>query len=55
MPAASVDDYLSVLGNAPALEAAPAWYRAAGALPNMEIGVITTPTLYIWGNQDGSV
>jgi pimeloyl-ACP methyl ester carboxylesterase len=46
---------VSVLGSAPALEAALAWYRAAGALANMEIAPVTVPTLYVWGEQDSSV
>ena len=55
VPSAAIEEYLSVLGNEAALEAALAWYRAAGALANMEIGAIATPTLYMWGEQDGSV
>jgi len=44
-----------VLGNPAALEAAIAWYRAAGALANMEVGPISVPTLYIWGDVDDTV
>ena len=55
VPAPSIAEYLSVLGNGEALEAALAWYRAAGALANMEVGPITVPTLYVWGDQDRSV
>jgi pimeloyl-ACP methyl ester carboxylesterase len=55
VPDASIAEYLSVLGNAAALEAALAWYRAAGALANMEIGTVTVPTLYVWGEEDSSV
>ena len=52
---AAVEEYLSVLGDAKALEAALAWYRAVGALANMEVGPVTVPTLYIWGEDDHSV
>ena len=55
VPASSSDDYVSVLGNAAALEAARAWYRAAGALANMEVGPVEVPTLYVWGEEDSSV
>ena len=55
VPPASIAEYLSVLGNPAALEAALAWYRAAGALANMEVGVVTVPTLYLWGDADASV
>ena len=55
VPAAAIAEYLSVLGNPAALEAALAWYRAAGALANMEVGVVTVPTLYLWGDADASV
>ena len=55
VPDASIAEYLSVLDNPAALEAAIAWYRAAGALANMEVGPIAVPTLYIWGDADASV
>jgi pimeloyl-ACP methyl ester carboxylesterase len=55
VPETSIAEYLSVLGNPPALEAALAWYRAAGALANMEVGPVTVPTLYMWGDNDASV
>ena len=55
VPQSSIDEYVSVLGTPDALEAALAWYRAAGALSDMEIGAITAPTLYIWGDNDESV
>jgi pimeloyl-ACP methyl ester carboxylesterase len=55
VPEASIAEYLSVLGNPAALEAALAWYRAAGALANMEVGPVTMPTLYLWGDNDASV
>jgi len=54
-PEAAIAEYLSVLGNEAALEAALAWYRAAGALTRVEVGAITVPTLYLWGDQDSTV
>ena len=55
VPEASIAEYLSVLGTPPALEAALAWYRAAGALANLEVGPVAMPTLYLWGDNDASV
>ena len=55
VPDASIEAYLSVLGNPAALEAALAWYRAAGALANIEVGPVDVPTLYLWGDKDSSV
>ena len=55
VPEASIADYYSVLGTRPALESALAWYRAAGALTGTEVGTITVPTLYIWGDADATV
>jgi len=52
---AAIVDYYSVLGTRPALESALAWYRAAGALTGTEVGPITVPTLYIWGDADSTV
>ncbi len=51
---AAVEDYLSVLGNAPAMEAALAWYRARGAI-RAPLGIIAVPVLYIWGEADDTV
>jgi pimeloyl-ACP methyl ester carboxylesterase len=55
VPASSIDEYLGVLGTADALEAALAWYRAAGTLAQIEVGPVTVPTLYLWGEADASV
>ena len=54
VPETTVQDYLSVLGTADALNAALAWYRAA---PNLAfpIGTIAVPTMYIWGDADQTV
>ena len=55
VPEPAVEEYVSVLGDPGAMEAALAWYRAAGALTNTEVGPITPRTLYIWGDEDHSV
>jgi len=51
---AAMRDYLSVLGNEPAMEAALTWYRARGAI-RAPLGVIRVPVLYIWGDADDTV
>jgi pimeloyl-ACP methyl ester carboxylesterase len=51
----AIAEYLSVLGDPAALEAALAWYRAAGALTNQDVGPIAAPTLYLWGDVDATV
>ena len=55
VPPASIDEYLGVLGTTEALDAALAWYRAAGALTQIEVGTVRVPTLYLWGEDDASV
>ena len=55
VPADAAELYLSVVGSEPALEAALAWYRAAGALTRIAAGPIAVPTLYLWGDVDQSV
>lgn len=52
---ASIAEYVSVLGEPAALEAALAWYRAAGSLTRIEVGPVTVPTLYVWGDRDATV
>ena len=54
VPAAAMDEHLSVLGNPAAMEAALAWYRANVGLA-ADIGMIEVPTLYIWGDVDATV
>src|SRR5437867_8566007 len=49
VPAAALEEHLSVLGNPAALEAALAWYRANKGLAGT-FGTIKVPTLYIWGD-----
>ena len=51
---AAAQEYLSVLGNEPAMEAALAWYRARGAI-HAPLGVISVPVLYVWGDADDTV
>lgn len=48
-----IDDYLSVVGNPAAMEAALAWYRATGL--RIALPPIAVPTLYVWGENDASV
>ena len=55
VPPAAVDEYLSVIGQPAALEAALAWYRAAGTLARLEVPKISVPTLYVWGDRDATV
>ena len=43
-----------MLGNEPAMEAALAWYRARGAI-RTPLGMISVPTLYVWGDADDTV
>ena len=54
VPPEAVQFYVSVLGDPAAMEAALAWYRAAGGL-RTAIGAVTVPTLYIWGDADATV
>jgi pimeloyl-ACP methyl ester carboxylesterase len=54
VPAAAIDEHMAVLGNEAALEAALAWYRSNKGLA-ADIGTITVPTLYIWGDADATV
>jgi pimeloyl-ACP methyl ester carboxylesterase len=48
VPAAALEEHLSVLGNPAAIEAALAWYRANQGLV-ADIGTIKVPTLYNYG------
>jgi pimeloyl-ACP methyl ester carboxylesterase len=53
LPPRRVEDYLSVVGNPAAMEAALAWYRATGL--RIDLPPITVPTCYLWGDDDVSV
>jgi pimeloyl-ACP methyl ester carboxylesterase len=55
VPPAPIDEYVSVLGTPAALDAALAWYRAAGLIAEMTVAAVTVPTLYVWGENDASV
>jgi pimeloyl-ACP methyl ester carboxylesterase len=55
VPDAHIDEYVSVIGNPDALEAALAWYRSARTLGSAEIGAVAVPTLYLWGDADATV
>jgi pimeloyl-ACP methyl ester carboxylesterase len=55
VPAPAIEEYLSVLGEPAAIEAALSWYRAAGSLTAVEVGPIAVPTLYVWGERDATV
>jgi pimeloyl-ACP methyl ester carboxylesterase len=54
VPDAAIEEHLSVLGNPAALEGALAWYRANVGLV-ADLGAITVPTLYVWGDADATV
>jgi len=54
VPRPAQEKHLAVLGNPAAMNAALAWYRARGAIRS-PLGVITVPTLYIWGDADDTV
>lgn len=52
--AAAIEQHMSVLGNEAAMEAALTWYRARGAIRS-PLGMISVPTLYVWGDADDTV
>jgi pimeloyl-ACP methyl ester carboxylesterase len=54
VPKETVERHLAILGTSPAIEATLAWYRSNKGL-FAELGTITVPTLYIWGDVDSSV
>jgi pimeloyl-ACP methyl ester carboxylesterase len=54
VPASAIAEHLSVLGNPAAMEAALAWYRARSAI-RAPLGMISVPTLYVWGDADDTV
>jgi pimeloyl-ACP methyl ester carboxylesterase len=54
VPAAAIEQHLTVLGNKDTMEAALAWYRARGAVRG-PLGPIRVPTLYVWGDADDTV
>jgi pimeloyl-ACP methyl ester carboxylesterase len=54
VPAAAIEQHISVLGNETTMEAALTWYRARGAIRS-PLGAISVPTLYLWGDVDDTV
>ena len=54
VPAEAIERHISVLGNAPTMEAALTWYRARGAI-RAPLGAVGVPVLYIWGDADDTV
>jgi pimeloyl-ACP methyl ester carboxylesterase len=54
VPAKAIERHISVLGDAPAMEAALTWYRARGAI-RAPLGAVSVPALYIWGDADDTV
>jgi len=57
VPAADAAEYLAVLGERAALDAAMNWYRAAGSsgLAAADVLPVEVPTLYVWGDADATV
>jgi pimeloyl-ACP methyl ester carboxylesterase len=55
-----VSEYLSVFSQPGALTAALDWYRGSRGIdpdsaPAVDFGPVSTPTLFIWGNQDMAI
>ena len=55
IPADAIQSHVAVLADPGAMEAALAWYRAAGTLAAIETGPVAVPTLYVWGDADSTV
>jgi pimeloyl-ACP methyl ester carboxylesterase len=57
VPDEDAEAYLSTLGERDALDAALNWYRAAGAssIRAADLPAVVRPTLYVWGDADGTV
>ncbi len=53
VPLQGIENYLSVIGEPAAIEAALAWYRSTGLKINLT--PISVPTLYAWGDEDSTV
>jgi pimeloyl-ACP methyl ester carboxylesterase len=52
LPADEVDEYVRVLTQPYAMTGALNWYRAASIGDVRDMGPITTPTLYVWSDND---
>lgn len=55
MPEKETDFYVSLMRQPGALTAALSWYRAVSPEDAHGIGPITTPTLYVWSDQDAAL
>ena len=55
MPGQAVEEYLSVLGEPSRPGGGGRLVSRGGALASVEVGPISVPTLYIWGDADHSV
>ncbi len=57
VPEADAAVYLETLNDYETLDAAINWYRALSLSEDLfkSVGSLERPTLYVWGNQDGSV
>jgi pimeloyl-ACP methyl ester carboxylesterase len=54
LPAAMMDEYLSLIGTREGLDGALAWYRSTGR----ELGAlppVTVPTTFLWGDEDAYI
>ena len=54
VPTDAIERHVAMLGNPATMEAALTWYRARGAI-RTPLGMISVPTLYIWGDADDTV
>jgi pimeloyl-ACP methyl ester carboxylesterase len=54
VPAEAAAEYFRTLMEPGAIEGAMNWYRA-GNIALSEVGPVTMPTLYVWGDQDATV
>jgi pimeloyl-ACP methyl ester carboxylesterase len=56
VPGDTAQAYIDTHSPPGALEAAVAWYRAgAGSLRAADVPPVAVPTLYVWGDADGTV
>ena len=52
---AEIDSYVQLLSEPGAMTAALNWYRAASRADVEAMGPVTTPTLYVWSDQDSAL
>ena len=55
LPEAEAEEYVALMRQPEALTAALNWYRAVSADDLAKMGPVTTPTLYLWSDQDPSM